>query len=66
MKIETDLYVGFVSEFMELYLNNDNGCADIHEIVWIFENHHKLPSILVEEIAEHARELIDLSLKWGD
>ena len=66
MKIETDVYVGFVSEFMELYLNNDNGCADIHEIVWIFENHHKLPSILVEEIAEHARELIDLSLKWGD
>ena len=66
MKIETDVYVGFVSEFMELYLNNDNGCADIHEIVWIFENHHKLPSILVDEIAEHARELIDLSLKWGD
>ena len=66
MQIETDLYVTFVSEFMELYLNNDNGCADIHEIVWIFENHHKLPSGLVDEIAEHARELIDLSLKWGD
>jgi len=66
MKIEIDLYVEFVSEFMELYLNNDNGCADIHDIVWIFENHHKLPSSLVDDIAEHARELIDLSLKWGD
>jgi len=66
MKIAIDLYVEFVSEFMELYLNNDNGCADIHDIVWIFENHHKLPSSLVDDIAEHARELIDLSLKWGD
>ena len=66
MNIAIDLYVEFVSEFMELWLNNENGCADVHEIVWIFENHHKLPSSLVDDIAEHARELIDLSLKWGD